>query len=66
MTIPEALLYVAAHFWIAGVTTEHIARKLVAERQWLRDTAAVLMGIFWPVFFILRLVHDISKVGSEK
>lgn len=65
MQIAEALLYVALYFWVAGITTEHVARKLVAERQWLRDTVAVLLGIFWPVFFILRLVHDVNKVGSK-
>lgn len=65
MQIAEALLYVALYFWVAGITTEHVARKLVAERHWLRDTVSVLLGIVWPVFFILRLVHDINKVGSK-
>lgn len=65
MQIAEALLYVALYFWVAGITTEHVARKLVAERDWVSDAMAVLLGIFWPVFFILRLVHDINKVGSK-
>lgn len=65
MEIAEAVFYVALYFWVAGITTEHIAKKLVAEREWIRNGVAIVLGVFWPVFIILRLVHDINKVGSK-